>query len=119
MGVSIEFFQKGVYAGGAGAVTLYSGAFEVTDYANITPEMRIYGISAANAFSAQLQESSDPALGDNSWADLSTPLSASTVSVQKPASPVTNFLRFVRMKLTCPITTYATLEVLAVARESS
>ena len=122
MDETLVFFPRqtlcGPASGGVSAV-YYSEIFEVTEYSEITFELRVYEntVGAADV-TAILLETSDPTFTDDpgglAWEALQTITKDKGVAIGRAANP----LRFVRMKVALPpiANTQVTLMIEGVAR---
>jgi hypothetical protein len=114
----VSFCAKQMVGGNQGAMTIYSDVFDVTEASQLVNELRVYGVSATGSvITGQIQETSDPTLGDSAWSQLSTDFLQTGTGVQKSA--IANPQRFVRAKITIPSGVYATMCWQAIAREAT
>ena len=120
-GMVIPFFQRQVMAGSQGiAVDFYSDVYSVTDYAFLTTEVVIYSSNpAAATITVYIEGSSDPTLGNTGFSTLTTIAVLTAGGLGEARGSTAAPLRFVRARVTMPSTTYSTVMVQGVARESS
>jgi len=113
----LRFFPRQALPPGSAGQTFYSEIFEVPNAAQITAELRAYGISGApvgSAVSATIQDCMTPQL--DSWRDVVS--SAVSGSSQAQFITASNLCRFVRARVQ-PSVSAAMISFEGVARDAT
>ena len=99
-----------------GSIDYYSEIFDVSAYAELESELRVFAVLAASTtIDVDVEGTNDPRLAD--WQVLSSFSQATAKDEQQLTS--SKLLRFVRVKATINTAKQAVIEVVGVARESS
>jgi len=117
-GMTLSFFIRQLLASTAGTATdHYSPPFEVTDFASLTVLLQVLSSNpAAATFTATVQHTNDPTLGDSSWITAATITVNAAGGTGQSSTTISNPFRFVRVKLNVASSTYGTVLCEGVAR---
>ena len=110
MGEVVNFFPRQTLVYAAANDTYYSEIFDMTDWASMTLEARLYFDSGSATLTVTLEETWDPTLQNWELSDVDpAPLSSAAASIAKMSA--SNLLRFTRVTISSSAVTNATLSV--------